>query len=92
MAGREVERQRFVSEVWRGSEAELESTQESISTFDSDQEEAFIVESQKERESDDYYKEPDSSRDMPELTPATVLKDVTNEKRREYVPPRQWKS
>ena len=35
-------------EVWRGSEAELESTQDSNSTFESDQEEAFVVEKQKE--------------------------------------------
>ena len=30
-------------EVWRGSEADLELTRESASTFESDQQEAFIV-------------------------------------------------
>ena len=60
-------------EVWRGSEADLESTQDSISTFDADPEETFIVETQKEIESDEYYEEPDSSRDMLELLPAPVL-------------------
>ena len=58
-------------EVWRGSEAELESTRDSISTFNSDQKEALIVERQKESESDDYYEEPDFSRDMHVLTPAS---------------------
>ena len=32
-------------EVWRGSEADLNSTRESVSTFESDTEEAFVVES-----------------------------------------------
>ena len=32
-------------EVWRGSEADLNSTRELVSTFESDTEEAFVVES-----------------------------------------------
>ena len=72
-------------EVWRGSEADLNSTQESVSTFESDTEEAFVVESHQKENSEDYYEEPDSSREMPELTRAPVLADITNEK--EYAPP-----
>ena len=71
-------------EVWRGSEADLNSTQESVSTFESDTEEAFVVESHQKENSEDYYEEPDSSREMPELSRAPVLADITNEK--EYVP------
>ena len=74
-------------EVWRGSDADLESTEESVSTFESDQEEAFVVEKKQEIDSDDYFEEPDSSRDMPELTRAPVFRDVTNKKGREYIPP-----
>ena len=66
----------------RGSEADLNSTKESKSTFESDTEEAFFVESHKKENSEDYYEEPDSSREMPELTRAPV---ITNEKK--YVPP-----
>ena len=73
-------------EVWRGSEADLESSQTSISLFNSEPEEAFVVEREKESESDDYYEEPDSSRDMPELTPAPVLKAITNAGMQEYPP------
>ena len=72
-------------EVWRGSEADLNSTQESVSTFESDTEGAFIVESHQKENSEDYYEEPDSSREMPELTRAPILADITNEK--EYAPP-----
>ena len=71
--------------VWRGSEADLNSTQESVSTFESDTEEAFVVESHQNENSEDYYEEPDSSREMPELTRAPILADISNEK--EYVPP-----
>ena len=67
-------------EVWRGSEADLNSTRESVSTFESDTEEAFVVESHQKENSEDYYEEPDSSREMPELTRAPVLADITNEK------------
>ena len=74
-------------EVWRGSEADFESTGESASTFESDQEEAFIVEKQGGTDSDDYFEEPDSSREMPELTRAPMLRDITNERKREYIPP-----
>ena len=42
-------------EVWRSSEADLESTQNSISSFDSDPEEAFIDEGQKGTESDELF-------------------------------------
>ena len=63
-------------EVWRGSEAELESTQDSICTFESDEEEAFVVEKQNESESDN--EEPDY---MPELAPAL------NKKNQEYETP-----
>ena len=56
-------------EVWRGSETDLDSSQTSISTFNSEPEEEFIAEKQKEDESDDYYEEPDSPRVMPKLTP-----------------------
>ena len=55
-------------------------------------EEAFIVERQKENESDDYYEEPDSSRDFPELYLATVLKDITNTTKQEYPPPQKRKN
>ena len=72
-------------EVWQGSEADLNSTPESVSTFESDTEEAFVVESRQKENSEDYYEEPDSSREMPELTLAPVVADFTNEK--EYVPP-----
>ena len=72
-------------EVWRGSEADLNSTQESVSTFESDTEEAFVVESHQKENSEDYYEQPDSSREMPELTRAPVLADITNKK--EFVPP-----
>ena len=61
-------------EVWRGSEAELESTQESISTFESDEEEAFVAEKQNESESDN--EEPDY---MPELAPALNKNNQENE-------------
>ena len=72
-------------EVWRRSEADLNSTQESASTFKSDPEEAFVAESHLKENSEDYYEETDSSREMPTLTRAPVLTDITNEK--EYVPP-----
>ena len=36
-------------EVWRESEADLNSTQESVSTFESDTEEAFVVESHQKK-------------------------------------------
>ena len=61
-------------EVWRGSEAELESTQDSISTFESDEEEAFVAEKQNESESDN--EEPDY---MPELAPALNKNNQENE-------------
>ena len=60
-------------EVWRGSEADLDSTQESASTFESDTEEAFLVKSHQKENSEVYYEEPDSSREMPELTRAPHL-------------------
>ena len=41
-------------------------------------------------DSDVYFEEQDSSRDMPELVPAPVLKDITNAKRQQNVPP--WKT
>ena len=72
-------------EVWRKSEADRNSSHESVSTFGSDTDEAFVVESHQKENSEDYYEEPDSSREMPELTRAPVLADITNEK--EYVPP-----
>ena len=75
-------------EVRRGSEADLNPTQEPVSTFESDTEETFVVESHQkenyEEPEEPYYEEPDSSREMPELTRAPVLADITNEK--EYVP------
>ena len=55
-------------EVWRGSEAELEST------FESDEEEAFVAETQNESESDN--EEPDY---MPELAPALNKNNQENE-------------
>ena len=61
-------------EVWRGSEVELESTQDSISTFESDEEEAFVAEKQNESESDN--EEPDY---MPELAPALNKNNQENE-------------
>ena len=74
-------------EVWRGSEASLNSTQTWISTFNSELDEAFIVANQKEDKSDDYYEEADSLRVMPKLTPAPVLADITNTGRREFPSP-----
>ena len=81
-------------EVWRGIDANLESPQTSTSTFNSEPEEAFpsqkkpsSSQEKKENESDDNYEEPDSSRDMPELTPAPVLKDITIAGKPEYPPP-----
>ena len=41
---------------------DLNSTQESASTFESDTEEAFVVESNQKENSEDYYEEPDSPR------------------------------
>ena len=55
-------------EVWRGSEAELEST------FESDEEEAFVAETQNDNESDN--EEPDY---MPELAPALNKNNQENE-------------
>ena len=63
----------FSVEVWRGSEADLDSTQESASTFESDKEETFLVESHQKENSEVYYEESDSSREMPELTRAPYL-------------------
>ena len=77
-------------EVWRGSEADLNSTQESVSTFESDTEETFVVESHQKENSEDFYEEPDSSREMLELTRAPILADITNEK--EYVPRQRQRS
>ena len=81
-------------EVWRGIDANLESPQTSTSTFNSEPEEAFpsqkkpsSSQEKKENEPDDNYEEPDSSRDMPELTPAPVLKDITIAGKPEYPPP-----
>ena len=65
-------------EVWRGSEASPNSSQTSTSTFNSEPDEAFVVENQEEDESDDYYGEPDSSWVMPKLTPAPLLANITN--------------
>ena len=62
-------------EVWRGSEAELESTQDSISTFESDEAEAFVVDKQNERESEN--EKPDY---MPELAPALHKKNKEYER------------
>ena len=74
-------------EVWRGSEASLNSSRTSVSTFNSEAEEAFVVENQKEDESDDYDEEKESPRVLPKLTPAPVLANITNTGRREYAPP-----
>ena len=71
-------------EVWRGSGAELESTQDSILTFESDEEEAFVVEKQNESESDN--EEPDY---MPELAPALYKK---NQEYETPPPSRNWRS
>ena len=89
-ANRNTEKSDSSVEVWRGSEADLNSTQESVSTFESDTEESFVVESHQKENSEDYYEEPDSSREMPELTRAPVLADITNEK--EYVPRQRQRS
>ena len=80
-AKRNTEKSDSSVEVWRGSEADLNYTQESVSTIESDTEEAFVVESHQKENSEDYYEEPDSSREMPELTRAPVLADITNKKR-----------
>ena len=55
----------FSVEVWRGSEASLNSSRTSASTFNCEPEEAFVVENQNEDESDDYYEAPESPRVMP---------------------------
>ena len=73
-------------EVWRGSEADLEFWQTSISTFNSEPKEVFVVKRQKGNDSDDCYEEPDSSRDMPELTPAPIRNDITNAGKQEDSP------
>ena len=45
--------------AWRGNEASLNSSRTSVSTFNIEPEEAYVVENQKEDESDDYYEEPE---------------------------------
>ena len=92
-----------LAEVWRGSDADLELPQESVSTFEvtgspkkwrtnflpkvANQGEALLVEVQSEIDSENYYEEPDSSREMPQLTPAPSLKDITNERAPREEPP-----
>ena len=92
-------------EVWRGSEADLELSRDTVSTFEStdspkwwgvnftlekaDQGKVFLVEDQPEDDSGNYYEEPDSPRGKHQLTPDPTLKDITNVKIPRGEPPKK---